>query len=82
MAIDSRLERVFRSVLGAGAVGSMDLNSSTDTVGGWDSHSFVAIIVGIEAEFAVRLSTLEAIRMQSVRAIYEVLAAKGVALEQ
>ncbi len=80
--MDSRLKSVFEAVLGAEVAASMDLSSSTETVRGWDSHSFVAIIVAIESVFAVRLSTLEAIRMQSVVAIYDVLAAKGVVLDR
>ena len=80
MAIDSRLKRVFEAVLGADATRPIDLHSNTDDVQGWDSHSFVAIVVGIESEFGVKLSTLEAIRMQSVRAIYDVLAEKGIVL--
>lgn len=80
MTIDSRLKRVFESVLGADAAIPMGMDSSTEDVRGWDSHSFVAIVVGIESEFGVKLSTLEAIRMQSVRAIYDVLAEKGVVL--
>ena len=80
MAIDSRLKRVFEAVLGADATTPIDLHSNIDDVQGWDSHSFVAIVVGIESEFGVKLSTLEAIRMQSVRAIYDVLAEKGIVL--
>ena len=82
MGVDLRLQRVFQEVLGASAADALDLSSSTDSVDGWDSHSFVAIVLGIESEFGVKLSTLDAIRMQSVSAIYDVLAEKGIVLAQ
>jgi acyl carrier protein len=81
MSIDPRLARIFATVLPDATVArSVGMQSSKDDVRGWDSQTFVAIIVAIEEEFGLRLSTLDAARMSSVRAIYEVLREKGVAL--
>jgi acyl carrier protein len=80
MKIDSRVTAIFANVLSPETARALTLDSSKDTVPGWDSQTFVTIVVAIEAEFDVVLSTLDAARMHSVRSIHEVLGEKGVAL--
>jgi len=80
MSIDSRVAAIFATVLSEEVAGTITLDSSKDTVPGWDSQTFVAIVVAIELEFDVVLSTLDAARMHSVRSICEVLGEKGVLL--
>lgn len=56
------------------------MDSSTASVPGWNSASYIDIVVSIETEFGLELSTLEAARMYSIRGIYEVLFARGIKL--
>jgi acyl carrier protein len=81
MSIDPRLVTIFRTALPASeTAGSITLDSKMEDVAGWDSQTFVAIVVGIEETFGIELTTLDAARMSSIRAIYEVLAEKGIGL--
>jgi acyl carrier protein len=82
MQLDNRLVTIFTAIFPAETVRQMNLDSSTDTVEGWNSHTYVEIILAIETEFRLELSTLEAARMSSIRAIYELLGEKGIELEQ
>ena len=78
--VDARLRKIFAEVLSAEAAAGLTAESNMETVKGWDSQTFVAVVVGIENEFNIRLSTLEAARMSSVASIVEVLRDKGVTL--
>lgn len=78
--MDERIRKLFAVALSPAAAGSLNDDSSMETVDGWDSQTFVAIIVAIEAEFGVTLSGLEAARMNSLQAISAVLREKGVRL--
>jgi len=44
----------------------MTATTTADSVPGWDSLSHVRIIVAIEAEYGVRFSTLELLRLKRV----------------
>ena len=78
--VDPRLREVFASVLSPETAGALRPASSNEDVPGWDSQTFVAIVIGIEREFSVRFSTLEAARMASVDSIQQLLREKGIAL--
>ena len=80
MCIDIRLSAIFARVLSYETALLLTMNSSTETVPGWDSTTYLAIILEIESEFGLELSTLDAARMNSVASICEVLREKGVAL--
>ena len=79
--VDPRLRNVFANVLSAETAQALRPSSSNEDVPGWDSQTFVAVVIGIEQEFAVRFSTLEAARMGSVDSIQQLLREKGVALD-
>jgi acyl carrier protein len=80
--IDPRLRRIFATVLDPDAANAITLESTTETVPGWDSHTYVDILLAMEDEFGVAFSTLEAARMNSLRSICQILADKGVTLHQ
>ena len=50
-------------------------------VGSWDSLKQMDLVASLEKEYGIMLEIPEIIRMQSVRAILEVLKEKGVDLE-
>jgi acyl carrier protein len=77
--IDPRVRAVFANVISCDVARALTLDDSNETVEKWDSQSFVAIVMGIEQAFDVRFSTLEAVRMSSVRGIQEILREKGAA---
>lgn len=81
MNVDARIRAVFASNVSPEAAAQLTAESSTDDVPGWDSNSFVAIVMGLEQEFGITLTALEAARLQSVRAIQELLIARGISLE-
>jgi acyl carrier protein len=47
--------------------------TTADSVPGWDSLSHVRIIVAIEAEYGIRFSTLELLRMKQVGDLQELV---------
>jgi acyl carrier protein len=76
--VDARIRQIFASLLSPQVADELTIQSSMETVEGWDSQSFVSIIVAIEAEFGITLAALDAVRMSSVGAIQDVLVEKGV----
>ncbi len=63
--ISDRLQKVILAELN---LESFDLRDETiaSTVPGWDSLSHVRILAAVEAEFGVRLRTLEVLRLKNV----------------
>ncbi len=61
-------------------VGDLSDESSPDTVGSWDSLAAMALVVAIEEEFGVNLSTREIMKMSSIGLARDVLKSKGVEL--
>jgi acyl carrier protein len=78
--MDERIRKLFAEVLSPAVAAALNADSSMETVEGWDSQTFVSLIVAIETEFGVILSGLDAARMNSLRAIVDVLGEKGVRL--
>ena len=56
---------------------TLDDDSSPDTVEEWDSLAAVRLVATIEAEFSVRLSTSEIMKMRSIGLARAVLKSKG-----
>lgn len=79
IALDQRLRELFARIISREAADSLTVDSTTDDVAGWDSTSFVAMILAIEQEFDIEVSALEALRLQSVSGILEMLREKGCA---
>jgi acyl carrier protein len=74
----SRVAKVFAEVLGLSAEQITD-DTSPDNTSQWDSMAAMNLVVAIEDEFDVRLSTAEIVSLRSVATVKGVLTAKGVA---
>jgi acyl carrier protein len=57
--------------------GTLNDESSPDTVEQWDSLAAVRLVAAIETEFSVRLSTAEIMKMRSIGLARAVLKSKG-----
>jgi len=74
----SRVAKIFAEVLGLSAASITD-DTSPDNTSQWDSMAAMNLVVAIEDEFDVRLSTAEIVSMRNVAIVRKVLTAKGVA---
>ena len=73
-----RVAKVFSEVLGV-SPDSINDNTSPDNTPQWDSMAAMNLVVAIEDEFDVRLSTAEIVSMRNVAIVKKVLTSKGVA---
>jgi acyl carrier protein len=73
----ARVAKVFSEVLGVAADQITD-DTSPDNTPQWDSMAAMNLVVAIEDEFDVRLSTAEIVSMRNVAIVKRVLATKGV----
>ena len=72
-----RIAKVFSEVLGVSTDSITDA-TSPDNTPQWDSMAAMNLVVAIEDEFDVRLSTGEIMSMRTVALVKKVLAAKGI----
>ena len=73
-----RVAKVFSEVLGV-SPDMINDTTSPDNTPQWDSLAAMNLVVAIEDEFDVRLSTAEIVSMRNVAIVKKVLTAKGVA---
>jgi acyl carrier protein len=73
-----RVAKVFSEVLGVSPDTITDA-TSPDNTPQWDSMAAMNLVVAIEDEFDVRLTTAEIISMRNVAIVRKVLTGKGVA---
>jgi acyl carrier protein len=73
----ARVAKVFSEVLGVAADTITD-DTSPDNTPQWDSMAAMNLVVAIEDEFDVRLTTAEIVSMRTVAIIKKVLTSKGV----
>lgn len=73
-----RVAKVFSEVLGVSPDTITD-DTSPDNTPQWDSMAAMTLVVAIEDEFDVRLSTAEIVSMRNVAIVRKVLKTKGVA---
>ena len=76
MMISPRLKAVILNELDLDEF-EMTTTTTADSVPGWDSLTHVRIIVAIEAEFGIRFSTLELLRMKQVGDLQEMVDRKS-----
>ena len=69
-----RVEKIFRGVLTDEQFGAFNAQASMDDVDGWDSLSFLEIIMAMESEFGIRIDGLDAANLISVPNIIDYLA--------
>jgi acyl carrier protein len=74
----TRVAKVFSEVLGVSPSQITD-ETSPDNTPQWDSMAAMNLVVAIEDEFDVRLSTAEIVSMRNVAIVRKVLSTKGVA---
>jgi acyl carrier protein len=74
----SRVATVVAEVLGIAAERITD-DTSADNTPQWDSMAAMNLVVAIEDEFDVRLTTAEIVSLRSVATVRRVLTAKGIA---
>ncbi|HWD56768.1 MAG TPA: acyl carrier protein [Stellaceae bacterium] len=73
-----RVNQLFSEVLGV-SVETISDATSPDNTPQWDSMAAMNLVVAIEDEFDITLSTAEIISMRDVAIVKKVLTAKGVA---
>jgi len=73
----TRIAKVFSEVLGVLPAQITD-ETSPDNTPQWDSMAAMNLVVAIEDEFDVRLSTAEIVSMRNVAIVRKVLTTKGV----
>ncbi len=75
--MSDRVAQVFAEVLQIPAAGITD-DTSPDNTSQWDSMSAINLVLALEDEFGVKLSTREIVAMRSVGIVKKVLRAKGI----
>ena len=76
IAIDERISAVFQDVFGAHTPELQDATTFAD-VPGWDSLAHVKLISALESEFDTKFSVRDVMKMSSVGAIRQAVAAKA-----
>jgi acyl carrier protein len=75
-AIDDRITAVFHEVFANDALQLSEVTTFAD-VPGWDSLAHVKLITALEAEFDTKFSVRDVMKMTTVRAIRQTVAAKA-----
>jgi acyl carrier protein len=73
MSYFDRIQRCFAKVIGEHHANQMTPDSTMEEVKQWDSLNFVGLIMAVEDEFKIQLTTLEAATLTSVLAIEQYL---------
>lgn len=66
-----RIQRAFESVIGTTGALTVTADADMESVHGWDSESFIPLIIALEDEFLIDIPTLDAAALYSVKAISE-----------
>tara|TARA_B100000963_G_scaffold301041_1_gene273596 strand:+ start:1116 stop:1343 length:228 start_codon:yes stop_codon:yes gene_type:complete len=72
------LEKVIKIIANqtSSDVDDIGINSSMENVDGWDSVTYVEIILSLEEEFQIEFSSLESASLNNVASILEILDSK------
>lgn len=65
MLIEERLTKVFRKVFQNDSI-RLSQEMTPDTVTGWDSLTYIDLIVAVEKEFGIRFTTREVSSLRTV----------------
>ncbi|MFT4518428.1 MAG: acyl carrier protein [Halioglobus sp.] len=71
--IYQQVETIFRAMLTDRQMEAMNPDATMDDVDGWDSLSFLDMIMGLEGAFNIRIDGLEAVNLTTVPNITEYL---------
>tara|TARA_Y100001970_G_C14158315_1_gene816967 strand:+ start:521 stop:748 length:228 start_codon:yes stop_codon:yes gene_type:complete len=74
--MESRIEKVMRSVFGISGSQKIDLDSSPESISGWDSLRHIQLVVSLEEEFDVQFTDGELTDLISIRKIKGILEQK------
>jgi acyl carrier protein len=75
--IYERVENIFRDILTDRQFEAFHPNATMDDVDGWDSMSFLEIVMALESEFNIRIDGLDAASLISVPNIIAYLRSKS-----
>ena len=64
-----RIRAFFGAAIGPDAAAAIDEQADIESVPGWDSQSFIPLVLAMEDEFDIRISTIDAAALFSVAAI-------------
>jgi len=67
--IIDRIRKSFASVIGENAAKGVVSGATMEDVEGWDSLNFLNLVMAIEDEFDLQMSTLEAASLNTVDAV-------------
>jgi acyl carrier protein len=70
-----RIRNVFATALGEEAASHVAADSTIETVPGWDSLSFLSVVMALETEFGIVIKPRDAVGLFSVAGISHFLAA-------
>jgi acyl carrier protein len=68
-----RIRLVFERAIGPEAKAAVNPEADIDSIPGWNSQSFLPLVLGIEDEFQITMATMDAARLFSIEAINEYL---------
>jgi acyl carrier protein len=68
-----KIKSFFERAIGPQASAALCAESDMESVPGWDSQSFLPLIIAMEDEFQITISTMDAAALYSVEAINEYL---------
>jgi len=75
--MENKLKRIMSNIFNISEE-TVDENSSMDTIENWDSLQHLNLILAIEQEFKVSLSTDEVVQMVNFKVIKSTLQRKGI----
>jgi acyl carrier protein len=76
-AIYVRVENIFRDILTDQQFETLHPTATMDDVDGWDSMSFLEIIMALESEFNIDIDVLDAAKLVSIPNILDYLRSKS-----
>jgi acyl carrier protein len=65
-AVYEQLQKIFQTVLSEEQFEAFHPGATMDEIEGWDSMTFLEIIMGLEGEFGIRIDGLDAANMITV----------------
>lgn len=71
-----RIRRLFSKAIGPTAAAAVTEEADIETIPGWDSESFIPLVLAMEDEFGIEISTMEAASLFSIESINTYLVEK------
>lgn len=71
-----RIRNFFDKAIGPDAAAAVTEDADIETIPGWDSESFIPLVLAMEDEFGIEISTMEAAALFSIESINDFLVEK------